>query len=126
MATTHRITYTWSNGGTPLSVTVEKTGGLEANLEEAVPANQTNLLMNIAVDVSAAKVVVISSDVALTLKTNSSGTPDDTISVLAGVPIVWHSTDGFTCPLTVDVTKVYVTNTTAGTLKIYTLQDATP
>lgn len=123
---THRLSYTWSNGGAPLAVTVEKTAGAEINIEEAISANQTNLAITLALDVSAMKSLVISSDVAMTLKTNSSGSPADTINLTANVPIVWHATNGFANILTTDVTVLYVTNTAAGTLKLYALQDVTP
>jgi hypothetical protein len=58
-----------------------------------------------------------------TVKTNSSGTPDDTITLLADKPLFWDTqilaTEGTACPLTVDVTTgLFITTTAIGTLTI--------
>jgi hypothetical protein len=124
----HLITTTWQRSGESIPVTVTIEDGGEVNITEPLAAPVTNYLINIAVDVSELSSLLIYSDVACTIKTNSSGSPDNTITVAAGKPVVWYTGCGLACPLTVDVTKIYVTvgGSTAGTLKIRALQDATP
>lgn len=123
---THNITQSWSRSGEAVSVTVVATGSGEVNVDETIPASQTNMLITLAVDVSALKSLYISSDETLTIKTNSSGSPTDTLTITGGKPLVWYTGCGFSCPLTGDVTVIYVTNSAAAALKIRTLQDATP
>lgn len=114
--------------GVTYSKVVEKEASGEIAIEEAIPANQTDYAINIAIDVSALQSLYIFSDQDLTIQTNDGTTPDDTIAVNGGVPI-WYdeSNDSiFPNPLTADVTVIYVTNTTAATLRIFALYDATP
>ena len=101
------------------------TGSSEANVDETL-AIGTNVQVNLAIDVSALKSLYIKASTACTIKTNSSGSPDDTLVLTAGQVISWHNLMSADNPLTVDVTKIYVTNAAQCALKIYALQDATP
>lgn len=125
MAFTHTITRTYNDGAEVLTKNITVTSGATVAIDESISANQTNLLVALNIDVSQLKSLFILTDVAMTLKTNSSGSPDDTISMVANVPLEWKNDGYHTCPLTVDVTGLYVTNTTAGTLKIRGLVDPT-
>jgi hypothetical protein len=130
MSYTHSWDLTFSRGDASISSTSEDvTGSLEANIDETIGLNASDLLINIAIDVSALKSLFILCSKAATINTNdlAGGSPDDTIVLTAGVPFRWTSTSPFANPLTVDVTKIYVTSSgAAGTMQIYTLQDATP
>lgn len=77
---------------------------------------------------SALASVYILSDQDLTLKTNSTGSPDDTIILTANKPVIWYAGCGWTNPLTVDVTKFYLTNGggTSATFRARFLYDSTP
>lgn len=91
----------------------------DANLDETIiPQDSTDLLVSWAVDVSQIKCIVIEASEDMTIETNDGTTPDDTLNLLAGEPYIWHATSLFTNKLTVDVTELRVTNTTAGTLAI--------
>ncbi len=69
------------------------------------------------------------SDVAMTIETNSSSAADNTFTLAPGSPITWITGD----PTFVDsngddvtnITSIFVTNTTAGTLQICALVDPT-
>lgn len=86
----------------------------EVNIAATIDASTTNKLIDIALDVSEIQSIVISSDVTLTVKTNSSGSPDDTLTITGGKPYIWTVNSYDTCLLTTDVTKIYVTNGTSG------------
>jgi hypothetical protein len=93
-----------------LSVTHEA----KAECSVAVPASSTTEIdVVFPFDVT---VFVLKTDKAVTVKTNSSSVPDDTIALLAGGSKLF-GTNGTqtigTNPLTTDVTKLYVVN--AGT-----------
>lgn len=64
----------------------------------------------------------------MTVKTNSSGAPQETIAVAAGIPLVYVPAEGGTAPFAGDVTKLYVTNASGGIaiLNVLVLKDPTP
>jgi len=111
----------------PLNVSAIRSfeGENQLAINQVIAGSTTNQEILAAIDVSAAKLVVLYSDVALTLKTNSSGSPDNTIVLAAGVPYIWGYGDYNALLLTVDVAKFFVTNATVGpaTLSIIALID---
>ncbi|QDV50854.1 hypothetical protein [Gimesia fumaroli] len=123
------INQDWSSGNLPpLSRQIVVTADSEANAEIAVADSSTDLAINLAIDVSALKLLYMVSDQDLIVETNDGTTPDDTITLKAGKPLVWHEDCGYTNPLGTDVTAFFATNASGGdaTLHIKTLQDATP
>jgi hypothetical protein len=82
----------------------------------------------LAVDVSEVEALYMKCDRALTIETNDGTSPDDTISLVAGEPLVWSAASGLTNPLTTDITSIFATLAAgdAATLEIEILQDATP
>ena len=72
--------------------------------------------------------LMILADGNLTIKTNSTSVPDDTLAVLANEPVVydpaWHPTDPI--PAAANVASLYVTNAaaTAVSLRIRVLCDS--
>lgn len=96
-------------------------------VQDAIAGSSTTQI-NVAIDVSAVKQIVIHSTVAATLKTNSSGSPANTIVLKADVEYVWNTDSYDSFLLTTDVTTVFlvVAGATAGVLTISGVQDATP
>lgn len=121
MSLTHVIAYSWTNGGTPVTGTVTSTGEAELNLEATVPGSG-NVVIAADVDVSALESLMVTCDGTITLATNDDGTPDDTFTITANVPMVWTADCGLPNPFasTVDVTSFKATKGTAtdATLKI--------
>ena len=122
-------------GSSVISGTDNQTGGVENNISELIPKNTTNKHISPATIVKAQlySIFMLASGANLTVKTNHNGTPvpDDTFELLNGIPFVWTATYAANAPvpLTADVVDLYVTNgssTTASTLTIRTLSDATP
>jgi hypothetical protein len=128
MSITGTIAVTHQRGGE--SVTVQKTITTEAELAADIPVaiGATNVVANVPLDISQIQSILITADQDLTLKTNSSGSPDDTIALKAGIPFHWIKNSGITLPFAADVTNWYVTNASgvATTLKIRALVEATP
>lgn len=94
-------------------------------LDQTVPANSTNLLTALTLDVSQLKSIIIKSSVAMTLEFNDSTTGVPTLALVAGVPYIWNEDSYDACLLTDDVTALYITNTTAGTLELSAIVDPT-
>jgi sulfur relay (sulfurtransferase) complex TusBCD TusD component (DsrE family) len=83
-----------------------------------IPASTTNQLATIAVDVSEIESLFLYTDGVLTLKTNSSGSPAQTLAFAASKPLVWNTGMPVTCPLTADITAFYLTNATASDITL--------
>lgn len=125
----HRIQRIWQNAGNESVVQQESIqADSETNLDIAVADEATALQANVAIDVSALKSLYIASDQDVTIETNSSGSPDDTIEITANVPLIWTPDCGFDCPLTADVTAFFLANASGedATLQVRLLQDSTP
>lgn len=97
-------------------------------ISETIADSSTNLLVNIAFTYADIKSVVILSDQVLTIKTNSTSAPDDTLVLAAGIPVEWQDDSIHANPFSADVTKIYVTNASgsSATLDFAVLNDATP
>lgn len=129
---THLFTRGWTNGGGTLSKQITVQSGGEKNLDETIPGSTTDQLVDFDMDVSQMKGLFIVADQDCTIKTNSSGSPVNTITLLANVPFVWVAGDAALrdtggAVITTDITKLYVTvgGATAALLQIRSLYDPT-
>jgi hypothetical protein len=124
----HNIDLTWSRGNETVNRRVTASADSETNNDIAVGATTTDKLVNIAIDVSELKSLYLSSDQDVLVQTNDGTSPDDVVTLKAGVPVIWYPDCGYASPLTEDVTKIYLTNAgaTAATVNIRVLQDSTP
>jgi len=124
MAVAHVYSLSLSIGGANKVLTTwTVTEELETNYDATV-AIGTDVAIGVALDISQIRGMVIVSDVAATIKTNSSGSPQETFTLVANVPLVFTSTapgmligDYFAG----DVTNMYVTNAAEAHLQIYTV-----
>lgn len=128
MALSASITVTGSSSGVNVSANITKTAGACVPIDEAIPADQTDLLFSISFDKDRLKAVCLVATEAMTIETNDGSAPGDTITLNADEPLVWW--DGMaevTNPFnSADVTAFYITNTTAGQLTGFILHDPTP
>ena len=123
------LTLNWRReSGPTTTATVTVSGEGDQNIEVAVPGSTTDYHVLASIDVSQLALIYILADKALTLKTNSTSTPADTISLAVDKPFLWYSGCGLTMPFTVDITTLYLTNGTAGTgnVELHFQYDATP
>ena len=104
------------------------TGSQKISVVEAIADSVTDGQINVAVDFSAVKSFLLVSDQDVTIETNDGTTPDDTLSLLAGVPYIWNTDSYDTFLITVDITAIFVTNVSGETANILleALVDATP
>lgn len=129
---THILTRSWTTpGGALLTGRVEVTADGNADRSLIIPIG-ANQLVALALDVSQVKSLHIQSDQDLTLKTNSSGSPANTIALSAGKPFQWLPSDGplsdtSGATISTDITALYVTNASeaAAALELRCLVDST-
>ena len=128
MAFSQTVKFIWSEGSNSVEQSFAQSSGAESNIDEEFTTGTTDGLTAFTLDYSQCKVFyMLASGGALTVKTNSSGAPDQTIALASGVPYVWVATSGITCPITTDITALYITNASGATVtrKIRSLTDPT-
>jgi hypothetical protein len=102
------------------SVTVTGSAAFDGGI--ALSASTTNQLVTMAYLTATIKGVYIKSDVALTIKVDSTGAPEQTIAIAAGVPYTWYTGRPDTCLLASDVSLGwYLTCTLAANVYIRVL-----
>lgn len=117
MSITHKqsLSVTPTSSGS-VSGTITEVGANEVVIDDAVAASQTNLLRAVSFTQSLVQSIIMLASTDLTVKTNSSGSPTDTISLKAGIPLIWSKSSAyFTCPFSANVTAFYLTNSTVPT-----------
>jgi hypothetical protein len=125
---THEIQYTWRGGGTPITKSVSLQAEAEENRDIDLIGAVTNLLVELVIDVSQLKMIFITCDKAATVKTNSSSSPQETITIAAGGVFQWATGQGIANPFADDVTAIYVSKpgSNNGVLSVRALIDPTP
>jgi len=129
MAASLTITESVMNGGRQVSRENTFTGtGSASVVGESIADSTTDGLVAFALDVSQVKAIYIKSDQDITIETNSSSAPDNTLALKSNIPYVWYTNKYDALVFTADITKIYVTNASgsAATLNIEAVYDATP
>ncbi len=126
MSFSFSITELLEMDGGSVSKKTSLTNSGRVSIDEDIASNQTDKLVAMSLDVSACVAFYMVSDVAMTVETNATDhAGGNIISLLAGIPYIWYTGKYDSFLLTADVTKLYVTTTTAGNLKVNALYDAT-
>jgi hypothetical protein len=120
----HQITTIYgTDEGNAIAVNSKYTGTAEVGFDGTVPATTDNQEVDIAWLHANVHSLLLYSSQPLTIKTNSSSVPIQTIILAAGQAIVWGSDHAEANPVTADVTKLFLSNDTANpaTVKIRVL-----
>lgn len=121
---THRITTTFATDeGNAIQAVGTYTGTAEVGYDGSVPATTDLVEVDIAWIRANVKALLLYSSQVLTIKTNNSGSPIDTIVLAAGQAVVWGVDHLEANPVAHDVTKIFLSNDTANaaTVKIRAL-----
>ena len=111
---TDTITVTYSGNGKSVSTkTGTYTGSKDAGVAAVIAAGGTNVEVDITFPHGTIQALILASDQDVTVKTNSSSSPTDTLAVKKTAGVIWGTDFVADCPITADVTKLYITN--AGT-----------
>lgn len=102
MSVSNVLTFSYAGGSVTISDSVTVTGSAAIEANVALSANTTNQLLAMGYLTANIKGVYIKSDVALTIKVDSTGAPEQTISIAAGVPYTWCTGRPDTCLLATD------------------------
>lgn len=108
---THRITQTYNDdAGVASTVQSSYTGAQIDGFDGVIPVSATNQPISVAFAVASMQSILIYASQACTLKTNSSSSPTQTITMTAGQQINWGNNFSAANPITADVTSMFVTN----------------
>ena len=120
----HQINVNYTSPSGTVVAQASATGNVNLELDLVVPASSTNYLVDtVDFPITGLQAVLFYSAVDMTVKTNSSSAPDQTITLVAGVPFFWTYGNG-TDPITAAISKIYVTSTAGGTLNVRALWNA--
>lgn len=104
------------------------TGGKQDKINETLPQG-TATVLTFTLDVSTLQSTMLLCERNLVVTVNDDGTPDATISLVAGTPLMWSADIGGSNPFgAVDVTSIKATlaSGSAADLTIICLSDPTP
>jgi hypothetical protein len=117
MSFTQTVTATLTGGMQPLSVSTSETAGHPIPYDEALLTSAADVLVDCVINVAQLKSLFIRGSAGgLVVKINSSSVPDKTLTIPAGVAVIWLAewASWYPCPLgTVNVASLYVTNSLA-------------
>ncbi|TXH41657.1 MAG: hypothetical protein E6Q97_37105 [Desulfurellales bacterium] len=117
---------TVGDGLVRINATVTKTVSGNVSIEETIANAETNKLVACSFPSSGLKLMSMSSDKDITVKTNSSGSPQETFALKANEPVLFI--EGQTALLAGAVTALYITNASgsSATFKLIAGYDVTP
>jgi len=119
---------TIGDGLVRINATATKTPSANISFEETVATGVTNQLVACAFPATGLKLFGICSDKDVTIKTNSSGSPQETWNLKANQPYAWVENNPGAVPFAGAVTAIYITNASGSeaTVKLIAGWDATP
>lgn len=95
-----------------------ETGTTQTNVDVSISAGVTNQLVAMAFVVANVQCCYLVSNQNVTLKTNSTTSPGNTISLKANIPYLWRKSAGYNALLfTTDVTSWYITTTSSARMQ---------
>lgn len=124
---THTYQYVVTDGAVRISSSESIAASASVSLEESVPDSSTDLQINVNIVENDLTSFALVATQDVTIKTNSSGSPQETISLKANRPLIWGAGGG-TKPISDDISAFFVTNSSGSdaTIKLVAGWDATP
>jgi hypothetical protein len=120
---THTIGTTYkTDSGTVASPVATYTNSAQAGVNTTIAPSTTNHELDIEFLHTEVWSIVLFASGALTIKTNSTTTPGDTITLSAGQALIWAHDYVADNPFTADVTKLYVTNASTTVTSTFKLE----
>lgn len=126
---TDKLTVSYTGNGTAVtSAIISKTADADAGFDNTIADGTTNGEVDVAFTVSGLAMCILTSDRAVTVKTNSTGSPQETINLAAGAPLIYYSGGPWAIPFAGAVTKMYISNASGGAAHVQfrALYDSTP
>lgn len=126
MAYAHTYSQSLSGSGASITNVNSYAGDARGGRHVELAADQTHYLVDFVLNVSEIKSFYMVSSQDLTIKTNDSGAPADTIVLKANKPLIWQHDSLHANPFSEDITALYLTNTLATVFQLEVVFDSTP
>jgi len=105
-------------GAAPLTGQATEVGNGEISINETLPSGSADVEFDRAFTAANIQAYILIADQAVLIKTNDATTPDDTIQMQPGRPVVWGKASGYySCLFTKDVTKLFLTSPQGGRVR---------
>jgi hypothetical protein len=114
----HNVIQTYQTAGGSITGTTVCTGDMEQNADVVLSAGASNVLLTYAFTRANAKSCVLYCSGDCTIKTNSSGSPQDTITLNPGIPIPAASLTAVEAIFSGNITAFYLSSTAGGTFSV--------
>jgi hypothetical protein len=112
---------TSSSNSQPISGTHNQSGSTEDVISVNYPSNTNHQLLSVSfgapgVNSGNLQAIILLSSQNMTVYTNNTNAPQDTINLVAGIPVEWDNSRIYACPFNGAVTAFYVSCNAAALL----------
>lgn len=123
----HTLNINWNSPSGAIIATMTATGTVSNESDIPIASGATDFEVDIPIPISPTieGFCIMADGGDMTIKTNSSSTPAQTLSLTANVPLTFVNNYG-TNPITTAVTKMYVSSTVGGTLRLRVISTSSP
>jgi hypothetical protein len=97
-----------SSSGQNIADSVRYSGNSLVQIDRSFSSAPTNAVHEVSIDISELQVLTLIATANCTVKTNNTGSPDDTFTLVANQAYVWRT--GINDPLDADITVLYITS----------------
>jgi len=130
MSYTHGLRTTWTDGAATLGANVEQTNEGQITHNVTLAASASLVEVTVAFTQAQLRSIFILSNLTVTMRTNSSSSPVETITIQANKPFTWQFAGYGTIPFSAaGVTRLFFSNAdsvSSASVNIRVLIDATP
>jgi len=128
MSFSHQAAENWIGNGESLSGVQTYTGTGTFSIDENVATAETDYEIAMVLDVSETEMIYIHSDKDVTFEVNDNVGGGGSLALTADKPYLWTSDSYYTDLLAVDITSIFITNTSGSTarIRVECVYDATP
>lgn len=122
----HNVVQSYQTAAGSLTGNLAVVGDTELNADVTLAALSTNVELDVPFTLANVKSIALLCSAACTVKTNSSGSPQETITLVAAQPLICKSQTEAAAQFAGNVTKFYLSSTAGGNFSVRILLDQTP
>ncbi len=117
----HNVVQSYQTAGGSLTGNLAVTGDMEQNADVVLTAGASNTLLTFAFTRANVKSIALYCTGDCTIKVNSTGSPQETITLTAGQPTIAANNTAAEALFSGDVTAFYLSSTAGGTFSVRVL-----
>ncbi len=122
----HNVVQSYQTAAGSLTGNLAVIGDTELNADVTLAAAASNVELDVPFTLANVKSIALLCSGACTIKTNNTGSPQETITLTAGQPTICKSQTEAAALFAGNVTKFYLSSTPGGNFSVRILLDQTP